>query len=244
MIDKFINIEDLLYTFKKKFWIIIVITLVTTALGLYKVSKLQPSYIANAKVFIGKSSELVEYYSKEEIEYYSKFVAIFNELSKVEGFFDDVLKKNRIDKTSTEVAYGLSFSSSTNTPMVTISYSSVSNNEIEKTLNAVCDELIDKIKQIEPTVKPTIISKARSTTIYPDKKKLPLVWFVVGIIISVMIILVLDLLDDRIISKNRLAEVLPIPVIGNIPTHEKQFKKENKDVRNKQDAEVSVSRGV
>ena len=68
MIYKFINIEDLLYTFKKKFWIIIVITIATTIFGIYRVSKLQPSYVANAKVFIGKGSELVEYYSKEEVD--------------------------------------------------------------------------------------------------------------------------------------------------------------------------------
>ena len=131
MIDKFINIEDLLYTFKKKFWIIIVITIATTIFGIYRVSKLQPSYVANAKVFIGKGSELVEYYSKEEVEYYSEFVTIFKELSKIDGFFDDILKKNKIDKTSTEIAYGLSFTSSSNIPMVTISYSSGSNDRLE-----------------------------------------------------------------------------------------------------------------
>ena len=95
MIGKFINIEDLLYTFKKKFWIIIVITLFTTIFGIYRVSKLQPTYVANATVFIGKGSELVEYYSKEEVDYYSQLVSIFNELSKVDGFFDNILKKNR-----------------------------------------------------------------------------------------------------------------------------------------------------
>ncbi len=244
MIDKFINIEDLLYTFKKKFWIIIVITIATTIFGIYRVSKLQPSYVANAKVFIGKGSELVEYYSKEEVEYYSEFVTIFKELSKIDGFFDDILKKNKIDKTSTEIAYGLTFTSSSNIPMVTISYSSGSNERIEEILNVVCDELVDKIKQIAPESQPTIISEARSTTIYPNKKKTPLIGFVAGIIISAMIILVIDFLDDRVTSKKRLGEVLPVPVIGNIPTHEKEFRKENKDVHNKQDAKVNISRSL
>lgn len=244
MIDKFINIEDLLYTFKKKFWIIIVITLFTTIFGIYRVSKLQPTYVANATVFIGKGSELVEYYSKEEVDYYSQLVSIFNELSKVDGFFDNILKKNRINRTSTEVAYGLSFSSSSNTPMVKISYSSGSDDKIEEILNAVCDELINKIKQIAPESQPTIISEAKSSTIYPNKKKSPLTGFVAGIIISAMIILVIDFLDDRVTSKRRLAEVLPVPVIGNIPTHEKEFRKENKDVHNKQDAKVNISRSL
>lgn len=244
MIDKFINIEDLLYTFKKKFWIIIIVTLFTTTVGIYKASKLKPTYVANATVFIGKGSELVEYYSKEEVDYYSQLVSIFNELSKVDGFFDNILRKNRINKTSTEVAYGISFSSSSNTPMVRISYSSGSDDKIEDILNAVSDELVNKIKQIAPESQPTIISKAKSSTIYANKKKIQLTGFVAGVIISAMIILVIDFLDDRVNSKRRLAEVLPVPVIGNIPTHEKEFRKENNDVHNKQNAKVNISRGV
>ena len=46
MEDRLINFEfeELWYLFKKKFWIIIVITVITTSLAVLKVSKLQPSY--------------------------------------------------------------------------------------------------------------------------------------------------------------------------------------------------------
>ena len=242
--DKLLNIEELLYVFKKKFWIIILITAITTSLGVYKVSKLQPSYIATAKVFIGNSEDMIELYTTEELYNYSKFVSIFNELSKIDGFFDDTLKKNNINKSSLEVAYGLSFSSSENTPMVTISYSSGVKEDIEKTLNAVCEELIEKLKGIMPEANPTIISEASAATIYPNKRKLPMVGFVSGVIISVMIILILDYLDDRIISKKQLNKVLPIPVLGDIPTHERQFRREDKDVCSKQDAEIIVGGSV
>ena len=55
MEDRLINFEfeELWYLFKKKFWIIIVITVITTSLAVLKVSKLQPSYSASAKVFMG-----------------------------------------------------------------------------------------------------------------------------------------------------------------------------------------------
>ena len=56
MEDRLFDFEELWYLFKRKFWIIIVITAVTTSLALYKVSKLQPSYSANAKVFMGNSN--------------------------------------------------------------------------------------------------------------------------------------------------------------------------------------------
>lgn len=244
MEDKLFDFEELWYLFKKRFWIIIVITAITTSLAIYKVSKLQPSYSANAKVFMGNSTDMLEMYSQEELSYYSQFITIFSEISKIDGFLDDTLRKNHIDKTSLEVASALSFSSSENTPIVNISYSSYTDNQMAETLDAVCDELIDKVEEIMPGTKPTILSEARVSTIYPNKKKLPIIAFAAGIILSIGLILVLDYLDNRIVSKKQLEKIIPVPVLGSIPTVEKEFRKEIKDVRNEKNAEVAVSRGL
>lgn len=244
MEDKLFDFEELWYLFKKRFWIIIVITAITTSLAIYEVSKLQPSYSANAKVFMGNSTDMLEMYSQEELSYYSQFITIFSEISKIDGFLDDTLRKNHIDKTSLEVASALSFSSSENTPIVNISYSSYTDNQMAETLDAVCDELIDKVEEIMPGTKPTILSEARVSTIYPNKKKLPIIAFAAGIILSIGLILVLDYLDNRIVSKKQLEKIIPVPVLGSIPTVEKEFRKEIKDVRNEKNAEVAVSRGL
>ena len=106
MEEKLIDIEfdEVWYLFKKKFWIIIVITAMTTSLAVVKVSKLQPSYSATAKVFMGNGNDMLQVYSESELSYYSQFLTIFSEISKIDGFLDDTLKKNKIDKTSLEVA--------------------------------------------------------------------------------------------------------------------------------------------
>ena len=124
MEDKLFDFEELWYLFKRRFWIIIVIPVLMTSLALYKVSKLKPSYSASAKVFMGNSNDMLDIYSQDELSYYSQFITIFSEISKIDGFLDDTLKKNKIDKTSLEVASSLSFSSSENTPIVNIYYSS------------------------------------------------------------------------------------------------------------------------
>lgn len=241
MEDRLFDFEELWYLFKRKFWIIIVITAVTTSLALYKVSKLQPSYSANAKVFMGNSNDMLDIYSQEELSYYSQFITIFSEISRIDGFLDDTLKKNKIDKTSLEVASSLSFSSSENTPIVNIYYSSYTDEQMEETLNAVCDELIDTVKEIMPGTNPTVLSEARVATIYPNKTKLPMIAFAAGIIISIGLILVLDYLDSRIMSKKQLEKVIPVAVLGSIPIAEREFRKENKNVHNEKNAQVTVS---
>ena len=244
MEDKLINLEDMRSLFRKRLWIIIVVTALTTVLGIYKTRQMAPTYTCSMKFLVSTSDKILDNYSENEIEAYSKFMATFNEIMKVGDFLDDTLKKNKIDKTSLEVASSLSFSSSENTPIVNIYYSSYTDEQMEETLNAVCDELIDKIKEIMPGTNPTVLSEARVSTIYPNKTKLPMIAFAAGIIISIGLILVLDYLDSRIMSKKQLEKVIPVAVLGSIPMSEREFRKENKNVYNEKNAQVTVSGGL
>ena len=244
MDDKLFDFEEMFYLFKKKFWIIILVTVITTSFGIYKVSKYQPSYVARAKIFIGKSTELMDFYSQQEMEYYSQFIGIFTELSKIEGFLDDGLKKAGINTPSTAIASSLGFSGSSNVPIYTITYSSYTDDKMEKILNTVCNILVKEVKDMMPETVPKVLSKATVSTIYPDKRKLPIMCFGAGIVLSIGIILVLDYLDDRVISKKQLSKLLPIPVIGEIPSHEKSFAKEDKNASSKQASKVSISRSI
>ena len=241
MEDRLFDFEEIFYLFKKKFWIIIVVTAITTSLAVVKVSKLQPSYSATAKIFMGNGNDMLQVYSESELSYYSQFITIFSEISKIDGFLDDTLKEHKIDKTSLEVASALSFSASANTPIVNIFYSSYTDDQMAETLDAVCEVLLDKVKEIMPATNPIILSEAKVTTIYPNKTKLPIIAFAAGIILSIGFILVLDYLDTRIISKKQLEKIVPVPVLGSIPVEEKKFRKESKNVCNQENAKVPIS---
>ncbi len=127
MEDRLFDFEELWYLFKRRFWIIIVIPVLMTSLALYKVSKLKPSYSASAKVFMGNSNDMLDIYSQDELSYYSQFITIFSEISKIDGFLDDTLKKHKIDKTSLEVASALSFEKSVLSEIWNLLYSSSNN---------------------------------------------------------------------------------------------------------------------
>ena len=244
MEDKLINLEDMRSLFRKRLWIIIVVTALTTVLGIYKTRQMAPTYTCSMKFLVSTSDKILDNYSENEIEAYSKFMATFNEIMKVGDFLDDTLKKHKIDNTSLEVASALSFESSANTPIVNIYYSSYTDYQMAETLDAVCEVLLDKVKEIMPTTNPTILSEAKVATIYPNKTKLPIIAFGVGIILSIGLILVLDYLDTRIISKKQLEKIVPVPVLGCIPVEEKEFRKGVKNVRNQENTKVSISGSI
>lgn len=233
MEDKLIDFEELYYLFKKRWWIVILITMITTSIAIKKVSSLQPSYYASGQVILSKSEELMEYYSEEELEYYSKFISTYREVIKIDGSIEKLFNKKNIEIDSNILVSGLNISQGNNIPLFTLSYTSNSNKDLKKIIDIMRDDLISRAKDTISNCYPSKIGEVTVSTIYPDKKKLPIIAFAVGVIISIGLILVLDYFDDRIVSKKQLQMILDIPILADIPTHERSFKKEDKNANNK-----------
>ena len=177
MEDKLINLEDMRSLFRKRLWIIIVVTALTTVLGIYKTRQMAPTYTGSMKFLVSTSDKILDNYSEDEIEAYSKFMATFNEIMKVGDFLDDTLKKNKISKTSDQVKYAISYSVSTTAPIFTLSYTSSSTNEMEDILNAVCEKFEYEIKEIDSRVKVKILEEPTTYSSLPNKAKVILVTF-------------------------------------------------------------------
>ena len=233
MEDKLIDFEELYYLFKKRWWIVILITMITTSIAIKKVSSLQPSYYASGQVILSKSEELMEYYSEEELEYYSKFISTYREVIKIDGSIEKLFNKKNIEIDSNILVSGLNISQGNNIPLFTLSYTSNSNKDLKKIIDIMRDDLISRAKDTISNCYPSKIGEVTVSTIYPDKKKLPIIAFVVGVVISIGLILVLDYFDDRIVSKKQLEKIIDIPILADIPTHERSFKKEDKNANNK-----------
>ncbi len=226
MEEKLFDLDEIISLFKKKIWILIVITGIVTSFGFYKASLMTVSYEATAKIFVGRGENLLDYYSKTEIQYYTEFMNTFSEIITVDDFLDTTLKKHNIDKSSSEVKNSLRFHASENTPIFTVTYSTLKLEGSTETLTAICEEFNEQAKTILPDTKPRILDSAKVYPVIPNKKRVIVMYFGIGIIVSLALILILDYLDDTVKSKSRLEKVLPIPVLGAIPKHERGFKED------------------
>ena len=93
MEDKLINFEEAWDLFKRRWWIIVIITALTTTLAVLKVRNLQPTYTASAKIFIGKGENYMDFYSQQEMSYYSNLLTTFSEIIKIDDFLTETLDK-------------------------------------------------------------------------------------------------------------------------------------------------------
>lgn len=226
MDDKLIDIKEILYLFKKKFWIIFLVTIITTGIGYYKTTTMVTSYQGFSTVFLGKGDTLLNYYSDMDLKYYNELMNTFNEVIRVDDTLNDSLKKSNSDKTAAEVRGGITITGSQKAPIFTIKYTSLSEDGIKEILAAVSSEFSDYIKKMVPETKPKIIDEVVVYPITPNKQRVILICFAIGLILSIGVILVLDYLDDTIKSRERLEKILPIPVLGELPKHDKSFKGE------------------
>ena len=228
MEDSLISISEILRSFKKKLWIIILVTLITTILGFSKTRGLVPSYSGSMKVLISTSEKEMDYYSSDQIEYYDNFSNIFLEIIRAGDYLKKPLEKNGVETSYEAVKNGIGIAPGAKAPIFTISYSGGNKDDIEKIINTIYGCLMDELKEVQPNVKSKVVSDINVNTIYPDKKKFIVLGFAVGFIFSSGIVMVLIYLDGSIKNRKQLEKITGLPILGMIPKHEKEFEKEER----------------
>ena len=228
MEDSLISINEILRSFKKRLWIIILITLITTILGFSKTRGFAPSYSGSMKVLISTSEKEMDYYSSDQIEYYSDFSNIFLEIIRAGDYLKKPLKKNGVETNYEVVKNGIGIAPGAKAPIFTISYSGGNKDDIEKIINTIYDCLMDELKEVQPNVKSKVVSDINVNTIYPNKKTFIVLGFAVGFIFSSGIVMVLIYLDGSVKNRKQLEKITGLPILGMIPKHEREFEKEER----------------
>ena len=218
MQDRTIEIKELFELFKKKFWIIIVITAIFAVIGYQSASQLTTSYQARVKVYIGDSSNVMTGYMSDNVYYYNDFIASFKEIIMIEDFLNETLEKYDLGLTAGQVSGGLSFTQKQdNSPILEINYRSWSQELAGEVLDVLAKEFGEQAQKIMPDVQVQVIDSVKVYPIVPNQTAPIRNGILIGIVLSVGLILVLDYLDDTIRKKEELETILSIPVLGELP---------------------------
>ena len=224
MQDRTIEIKELFELFKKKIWIIIVITAIFAVIGYQSASQLTTSYQARVKVYIGDSSNVMTGYMSDNVYYYNDFIASFKEIIMIEDFLNETLEKYDLGLTAGQVSGALSFTQKEgNSPILEINYRSWSQELAGEVLDVLAKEFAQQAQKIMPDVQVQVIDSVKVYPIVPNKTAPIRNGILIGIVLSVGLILVLDYLDDTIRKKEELEKILSIPVLGELP-HTKDTK--------------------
>lgn len=220
MNEEYINISEILDALKKRYKIIIAITLAFTIIAaLVSFFVIKPKYEVTTKLFIGKEQSKTQDFNSNDITMYQKLLSTYAEVVTTNDLVEKAIEKGKIDETVKDVKEGLKVTPRADTQILEISYTGTNKEEAVDIVENITDQFIKESKKLIPNGNIKIIQKAKmpEKPVSPNKKLNILIAFVLGLMVSIGLSLLLEFMDNTYKSKEELEKVVDLPVLGVIP---------------------------
>lgn len=217
---KEIDIRELLLILRKRLWVIILVTTISTAAsGLISYYILQPEYLTYTTLMIGRPQEY-----KQEIEYDDvllnhKLVSTYGEIAKSRVVAKEWMSNLGLSFTYEELDKKIEVKLVKDTEIIKI----VVKDKDGKAAAQIADEIsmvfmkhVARIMNIENV---QVIDKAE-VPLKPDNPKpviYMLITFVLGIMLSIFSILAYEYFDNTVKTQEDIEKYFMLPVLGVIP---------------------------
>ena len=219
--EQVIRLDELFEALKKRWLMIISITLVATivsaALSFFVI---KPQYEASTKVFIGKDESENQSYSQNDVLMYQKLMKTYSEAIKTKDLISRGLKGTSINIEPKDVLSNLTVVTVADTQILQIKYKSKNPQEAKAIIEGISDEFIKTSKELVPNGNIKVIEAVElpENAVSPNKKMNIAIAFLLGLMIGVGLAFLLEFLDNTFKNKDQLEREFEIPVIGSIPT--------------------------
>lgn len=225
MEEQVISISEIFEALKKRWILIVSITLVATLIsGVLSFFVIKPTYETSTKVFIGKEESNVEGYNTNDIQMYQKLLQTYAETIKTNEVIEAAIKNTNTNLTVEEVKKSLTVTPISDTQILQIKYQNKNPQVAKKILGNITDEFIILAKELVPNGNVRVIEAVQlpENPVAPNKKMNIAIAFLLGLMVSVGVVFLLEYLDNTFKSKENLEKELDIPVIGLIPSFEEE----------------------
>lgn len=221
--EKSLDIMELFYCIKKKWLMIVIITVVFTGLAFCRVAFLtKPIYSSYAKVVLNNGRSMGEDKDGEKLD----LIDIYMDIIRIPDFINKVVDDQNLNVPVGKIIGGVS--TLKNKIFLDISYTSDNPNEIKKVIDAIIAELPEYSKGvITNNAQIKVIEQAKNpkNPIGPDKFKNTFYGFAAGLIISLVIIFLQNYLDNSFKRTEDVERELGLIVVGEIPKLDKSESK-------------------
>ena len=225
MEEQVISISEIFEALKKRWILIVSITLVATLIsGVLSFFVIKPTYETSTKVFIGKEESNVEGYNTNDIQMYQKLLQTYAETIKTNEVIQAAIKNTNTNLTVEEVKKSLTVTPISDTQILQIKYQNKNPQVAKKILGNITDEFIILAKELVPNGNVRVIEAVQlpENPVAPNKKMNIAIAFLLGLMVSIGLVFLLEYIDNTFKSKENLEKELGIPVIGLIPSFEEE----------------------
>lgn len=221
MEEQVISISEIFEALKKRWILIVSITLVATLIsGVLSFFVIKPTYETSTKVFIGKEESNQEGYNTNDIQMYQKLLQTYAETIKTNEVVQAAINStNNTDLTVPAVKGALTVTPVSDTQILQIKYQNKSPEVAKEVLESITNEFVILAKELVPNGNVRVIEAVQlpENPVAPNKKMNVAIAFLLGLMVSVGLVFLIEYLDNTFKSKEELERELDIPVVGIIP---------------------------
>lgn len=220
MEEQVISISEIFEALKKRWILIVSITLVTTLIsGVLSFFVIKPTYETSTKVFIGKEESGTEGYNTNDIQMYQKLLKTYAETIKTNEVLQGAINNTNSDLTVSSVKGALTVTPVADTQILQIKYQNKSPEVAKEILEGITNEFVILAKELVPNGNVRVIEAVQlpENPVAPNKKMNVAIAFLLGLMVSVGLVFLIEYLDNTFKSKEELERELDIPVVGIIP---------------------------
>jgi capsular polysaccharide biosynthesis protein len=230
-----ISFKELLETLKKRFVMIILITMTAGLLsGIVSYFFLTPIYQASTQILVNKSADEAAY-NFNEVQTNLQLINTYNVIMKSPAILDKVAKELKLDITAGELNEKISVASEKDSQVINLSVMDADPKKAAKIANKTAEVFQTEIVKIMNVDNVSILAKATVSQNQSPIKPLPLlnvvISMVVGLIAGVGIAFLIEFFDNTVKNEQEIEKLIGVPVLGVIATMDDSSMKDSKNRR-------------
>jgi capsular polysaccharide biosynthesis protein len=219
--EETIDLREYLYILKKRLWIIVLITFITTAAsGVISFFVLEPVYQANTTLYVGKNISMDGNIGYQDVLLSGQLVKDYRELAKSRLVSNMVINELGLrDTTTIEIASMLGVNLRSDTRIIEITAQHMNPVFARDVANKVADVFKRKSVELIEVDNVQVIDIAETPTdpIKPNKMMNVAIGFILGMMIGLGLVFLIEYLDNTLKTANDVEKYLGLAVIGTIP---------------------------
>ena len=211
-----------------KIWLIVLVGLlsgVAAFLGTHFL--IIPKYTASVKLYVNNSTKINTDITSSDLSASQSLVDTYITIIRSDVVLDEVVRQTGLAYSAAEIDEMITAGSINNTEVFRVSVSNPDAAAAAKIANSIAEIASERIGEIVRGSSVKIIDQAKIPTAIssPDLKKNTLIGVLIGFVTVIAVILLIELLDQRVKTEGDLEKISDLPILGCIT----EFSQNGKD---------------
>lgn len=220
-----IDIVSLLKTIWKRKFLIILTALITAVIALgYSVFIAKPSYQSTTRIYVvNRQQSDNNALTNQDLQAGAYLVKDYKEIILSQDVLSTVISELKLSSTTADLAGKVTVSVPTDTRIVSITVTNGDPNQASRIANALREVAAEKIITVTKVSDVTTLEEAEApkSPSSPNIRRNVMIGFVGGAVAMVVLVLIVEVLDDRVKKPEDIEEVMGMSLLGIVPDMKK-----------------------